>query len=156
MTRSRGTTRRKQRILGDLLAIPLGDGTQAFAWVLRAPLVAFFEQFSREEEGIDIEALTMHAILFRVWVMESALRKWPVVGHAPPPPIIQESPWFAKTDPISKLQTIVRDGEERPDLEQAWRTLEPAAVWSAEHIVDRLRDARLGRPNKWLESMRSS
>lgn len=156
MARSRGTTGRKQRTFGDLLAIPLGDGKQAFAWVLRAPLVAFFDQFSGEKEAVDLEALTRRAILFRVWVMESALRKWTVLGHAMPPPSLQESPWFAKTDPISKVRTIVREGEERPDLEGAWRILEPAAVWSAEHIVDRLRDARLGRPNKWLESMRSS
>ncbi len=81
--------------------------------------------------------------------------QWPVIGKVAVPKELLVPPWFFKQDPISGKLAIGRTGtEERTPEPGQIETLERAAVWSAAHVVDRLRDYFDGRPNKWVESMR--
>jgi hypothetical protein len=68
------------------------------------------------------------------------------------------NPPFFKRDSISgKLSIYTERGgksfEKDATLEEC-KQLECAAVWSANHIIDRLNDHFSGKPNKWVESMK--
>jgi hypothetical protein len=44
-------------------------------------------------------------------------------------------------------------GEMTPATKEQCIGLECAAVWEAEHVVDRINDHYAGRKNKWLEQL---
>jgi hypothetical protein len=52
-----------------------------------------------------------------------------------------------------KLQ-IYHHGKIVPATRKGVVALERTAVWSAEHVEDRVRDEYSGRENKWLQSLR--
>lgn len=150
--------RKIRRTPGDILAIPLGsDGRVAFGLVLEEPLVAFYNLEGRQGTFPALIDIVSSRVAFRIWVMNQPIINgdWPIIGHAPIPAELREDPWFFKQDPVSGKVTITRTGAEEltPAQGQA-DTLERAAVWSAEHVVDRLRDHFDGRANRWVDSMR--
>ena len=101
-------------------------------------------------------------VAFRIWVMDSAVdgKRWPVIGEQPLSEAerAREERLFKKgpdgsltvysTDPVTGQAR-----EASASLEDV-EGLECAAVWSPEHVEDRLRDQRDDKPNKWVESMR--
>lgn len=149
--------RRGRWRVGDVAAVPLGDGREGYAWVLNEPLVAFLEISSRSAaERPDISRIVGAPVAFRIWVMRRALttRVWPIIGSAPPPAAVLEEPWFFKRDRIARTLSLYRKGVEVAADQKACQGLECAAVWDPEHVADRLRDHFDGRPNKWVESLR--
>ena len=152
-------TRKKKarRNVGDVVTIPLGGDRVGFGLVLEEPLVAFFDSCSKIGMEPAIEKIVEMPVAFRIWVMNQPLvdGSWPVIGRVPVPPRLLQPPWFFKQDPISGKVTIGRTGGEefQPEPGQL-EGLERAAVWSAAHVIERLRDHIDGRPNKWVESMK--
>ena len=143
------------RRVGDIVAVPLGDGKYAFGWILDEPLIAFFDL----QRG-DLQPppnLTQHEALFRIWVMNHSIVRgaWPVVGHVEPSFAQRERPWFYKQDPISKIVSLTRDGNEELAVMDVSTldSIECAAVWEPEHVVDRIKDRFAGVPNRWVGSM---
>jgi hypothetical protein len=67
---------------------------------------------------------------------------------------------YAKPDPTGRRVSIYYTNPvsgshgERPATIDSCRDLEIAAIWSPEHVEDRLRDHFDGHPNKWVESLR--
>jgi hypothetical protein len=150
--------RKVRRTPGDVVAVPLGDGRRGFGLVLDEPLVAFFSVASSPGAEPRVDEIVRAPIAFRIWVTNQPIwdGEWQVVGHvAEIPPALREPPWFFKQDPISGKLTVGRTGAEElpPEPGQVDR-LERAAVWSANHVVDRLEDHLAGRPNAWFESLR--
>lgn len=149
-------TKRQRRKAGDIVAIPLGDGTFGFGWVLTEPLVAFFDHRGpRPDERAEEVARTR--IAFQIWVMNQAITsgRWRVVGHAEPQLGLDAAPWFFMQDPVSGRLSMTRDGGERvPALPAQCVALECAAVWEPQHVEDRLRDYFAGVPNRWVESQK--
>jgi hypothetical protein len=125
---------------------------------LEEPLFAFFDYCVDAVAVPTINEITSKPILFRIWIMNHAVTRgrWSVIGHAPVPDKLLDSPWFFKEDPISgKLSlTQLGAGDEIPATLAQCKALECAAVWDPEHVEDRLRDHFAGRPNKWVESLR--
>lgn len=81
--------------------------------------------------------------------------RWPRIGRVAVPEELSTPPWFFKQDPISRVLSLTKDGgAEIPATLQSISGLECAAVWSANHVEDRLRDHFDGRPNQWVESLR--
>ena len=148
--------RAMRRKVGDVLRIPLGNGENGFGRVLPSVLVAFYD--AKSPPDLSIDEIVDRAILFKVWVMDYAIKKgvWQVIGNVPPTEDLLVEPWFFKKDPISEVLTLYRDstGEEVPAKRSDCEKLEYAAVWDPEHVADRLRDHFAGRPNMWVESMR--
>jgi len=147
-----------RRTAGDVVAIPLGEGNDVgFGLVLDEPLVVFFDLRVNAEEAPPVEEIVRSPVAFRIWVMNKPIvdGTWPVIGRVSLSEPMKTKPWFFKQDPLSGEITIGRTGHEEFPAEpgQAER-LERAAVWSAEHVVDRLKDCFSGRPNKWVESLR--
>jgi hypothetical protein len=150
---------RFRRNVGDIVAIPLGEGRVAFGWVLEEPLIAFFDYSSDTEHVPSVQQLAQAPIAFRIWVMNHALTEgaWPVLGHVQIPEELATPPLFLKQDRLSGKISVTRTGAEEEDVPKEkgeWIKLERAAVWDPEHVVDRLRDHFDGRPNKWVEAMR--
>jgi hypothetical protein len=140
---------------GDFVQIDLGGGQACYGRVLKNPLMAFYDLLAAKP--IAIEDVGVQPVLFRIWVMNYAVKKgrWPIIGHLPLERDLLEPPRFFKVDPISKRLFIYSNsGKDESASHQECRGLERAAVWDPEHVEDRLRDHFAGRPNKWAESLR--
>lgn len=148
--------RRQRRNVGDVCKIDLGDGYFAFGRVLEEPLMAFYDL--RAAEVPRLEDIVAAPIAFKIWVMNYAITAgdWPILGNVPLSPDLEEKPAFFKIDPITGQLGITYEGagDERPATFEECASLECAAVWEPEHVVDRLIDYFAGRPNRWVESMR--
>lgn len=143
-----------RRIVGDIVKIPLGDGTHTYARVLPEATFAFYD--SHVAEDLAAEEVVKKTILFFVAVMHHAVKKgrWPIVGHIPMDESLQSPPKFIQ-DALDKNKfEIYAHGRSRPATQQECIGLERAAVWEPEHVEDRLRDHYAGRKNKWVESLK--
>lgn len=147
---------RKQK-RGDIVRIDIGNRKQFHAVALTHPLFAFLDGVFEPEEPV--QDVRDRAVLFKLWVMDSAAKsgRWPVVGKVDPPTVSAlDGAVFFKQDRISgkiSAYDAIANAESPLSFEEADR-LECAAVWSPEHVEDRLRDHLNGISNKWWASMR--
>jgi hypothetical protein len=139
---------------GDVVSVKLANGKFSFGRVLKNPLMAFYDLVS--DVPTDAAVVIESPVAFKTWVVNKAMRsgRWPVIGHYPLSDELLKPVTFAKRDPISKAISTYVDGKETRASIDECKGLESAAVWSAEHVEDRLQDYFEGRPNKWVESMR--
>ena len=99
------------------------------------------------------------AVIFKLWVMDSAATsgRWPVVDEVDLATVSAvDGAVFFRQDRISgkiSAYDAITNSESSHSFEEADR-LECAAVWSPEHIEDRLHDHLNGIPNKWWASTR--
>lgn len=150
---------RQKRVEGDIVRIDLKDGTHAYGWISRDPLIVLLAgTFSRDVSTEEIGSLP---VAFKVWVHNDAIKKgiWPVIGHIELPDRLREEPYFCKQDPISGRlylhhSRFASTGYEHAASLEDCQGLESAAVWEPEHVVDRLRDLRDGRENIWAQMLR--
>ena len=138
---------------GDIFAIPLGDDCgYGYCRHLSGALTEFFKTQSKNQ--LNADDVKDWSVLFTVWVMDKPFRSasWPKIGNRE----VEElsPPIFFKQDSISKRLSLYQDGRETPATLEDCQGLENAAIWSANHIEDRLRDHFAGRPNKWVESLK--
>lgn len=147
---------RKQK-LGDIVRIDIGNGKHFHAVALTNPLFAFFDGVSEgDEPGKDVRH---RPVLFKLWVMDSAAKsgRWPIVGQLDPLMVSAlDSTVFFNQDRISgriSAYDAITNAQSPISFEEADR-LEAAAVWSPEHVEDRLRDHINGTSNKWWSSTR--
>ncbi len=145
--------RRARRKVGDILKIDLGDGTFSFGRVLPEPLVAFYD--SRSSIEPEIEEILSAKIAFKIWVMNLAITsgRWAVIGSLPLEEHLKAPPMFFKQDPVNGELTVYHLAVETPATREECEGLERAAVWSPEHVEDRLRDFYAKAPNRWVESL---
>lgn len=149
-------TKRQRRNVGDIVSVRRPSGRLAFACVLHEPLLAFFD-YDNSEIPVDVEIFLKTPVAFKVWVMNKAITggRWPVIGRVRVNDTLAEKPWFFKQDPISKIFSATRGGvDERSATLEECRSLERGAVWSPEHIEERLDDFFSGRSNKWVDSLK--
>lgn len=147
------TRRSKRPDVGAVVEVPLGDGRRCFGLVLPSPRVAFFDLCASSDLKLEVEEIRSRPVLFQLLVMQRPLSmaEWPVIGEVPVEPALLEGPYFFREDPISGKLSISKDGVERiPATLAEVAGLERAAVWDAEHVVDRLKDHFAGRPCRWI------
>jgi hypothetical protein len=128
--------KRRRRTVGDVVQVPLPDGTFAYGRVLEDAAVAFYAQRSTDPEQPPIGSRKYE---FVVGVYYGSLRNWAVVGRDPgrdddenwPPPAFIE-------DSISGGFQTYYKGVITPSTAEECQGLERAAVWSDEQVVDRL------------------
>lgn len=144
-----------------MVEIPLGEGRRGFARDLGLE-VEFYDCQATEGEDVDVAGLEGTSVAFRVWVMDSAFKPsstWRSIGKLPLRADESPDSRFAKQDPLTGALSIYwKDSaagtwHEEPATPEECAGLEVAAVWSAEHVEDRLRDHFAGRPDKWSSSM---
>lgn len=159
-----GRMKRQQRTEGAVVEIPLGSGRRAFGRLRYEPLVDFFDLELRDSNSIDLDRIVRSPVAFTIYVMNSAVTsgRWPTVGTKPLTDAERATvPRFCKKDALTGALSIYwedplsDEAHEVPASREECQLLEPAAVWSAEHVEDRLRDHFEGRPNKWRKSINS-
>jgi len=89
---------RQRRRVGEVVAIPIDNGTVAFGLILQEPLVAFFDFHSRPGEEPSADDILKNRVAFRIWVMNRPIVQgaWPVIGHVSIPAELLDTPWFFK------------------------------------------------------------
>jgi hypothetical protein len=154
---------RARRAPGRVVRIDLENERCAYGRQLTGVTVEFYDRIEEPAESLDLIELVASPIIFRIWVMDSAFRRrdgWELLDVVS---LTEEERAevhrFAKQDLISGSCSIYRVDpatgarSETPATVEECQGIEPAAVWSREHVEDRLRDHFDGRPNKWLESI---
>jgi len=150
----KSSSARIRRRVGDVAAIPLGaDNLIAYAVVLDDANFAIFDA----RDGLAVEAALRRAPMFYVAVMDSAIKsgRWPIVKvSSEAVPELSAPPTFLQDPQKPQKLQIYHHGEIYPATKEDVVALERTAVWSPEHVEDRVRDEYSGRKNKWLESLR--
>ena len=153
----KSSSRKRQRwTTGAVMKIPLGNGEHAYGQMLESPEYAFFGVRTREELSLD--AVLDHAVIFRLWVMQSAHveSRWTKIGNAELNETLKSPVLRFNQDPLNPQDIrLTYDGcaGEIGTLEDC-RNIECAAVWDPEHVEDRLRSHFEGVPCKWSLSLR--
>ncbi|UUN26687.1 immunity 26/phosphotriesterase HocA family protein [Streptomyces sp. FIT100] len=146
------------------MRIDLGEDRCAFGRQLTGVCVEFYDLVGRSGAPVDLIEIVAAPVAFKVWVMDAAFRRrggWELLDVVSLTHDEQtEVHLYSKQDPLSGCTTVYRIdpftgvGSEIPATLEECQKLERAAVWTAGHIEDRLRDHFGGRPNKWVESLR--
>lgn len=149
----------KQRITaGALVEIHLGDGHRAFGRVVSKSEIAFYDVRIPEVGEVDFDLIYKAPILFITAVMNDAVKSghWTIVDRRPLQAVLDQSRDYFMRDAYTGKYSIYAsgDGSIRPATEEECVDLERAAVWSACHIEDRMRDHFAGVPNVWVRQMR--
>lgn len=146
--------KRQRRIVGDVVQIPLGDGTHTYARVLPEASFAFYD--SRTSAEIEIANVVNLPVLFFIAVSTEAIRdrRWRVVGHVPLDDRLRTPARFIQDPYDADSFSLYKDGQIIPATRQECVGLECMAVWEPEHVENRLRDYYAGRKNKELESLK--
>ena len=130
-------SKRKKVKLGDVFAIPLPNSKYAFGRRYRDASIGIYKHI-----GVDVNDLPQQEeYQFIVGVYDDVLKsgKWPIVDNRPFKNEEEEwpPPYYMK-DPITGKYSIYHKGQDRKSTEQECKGLEVAAVWEAEHIIDRI------------------
>lgn len=149
---TKAKAKRQKYVVGSVVKVPIDETFHTYAMVLELPLLAFYD--AKSEHNVPIDEIISRDILFQVWVMKYAVTsgQWQVIGVAPVPEELQDTPYFFKQDPLSPSTfCLYRHGQEYPATRDQCRGLERAAVWDPEHVEERLRDYYAGVPNQFVE-----
>lgn len=146
---------KQQRKTGMIVRIPIDGERDGFAQVLTAPEIAVFRLIKPHGELPATSELENADSLFRIWVMNSAITsgRWPKIAMVQLRPEFKKPVARFKRDPINGRCSIYISGIDRPASPAECLGLEPASVWSAEHVEARLRDHVQGRRHKPLDML---
>lgn len=148
--------KRQRRTIGAIVEVDLGDGHYTYARILDEASFAIYNLHSTSKVS-DITAIISRPILFIVAVYDYVITQgtWLKIGSAP----LEE---HLRILPMQFIQDALRPeffshynpntGEITPTTKEECRGLERAAVWDANHVVDRVRDHYAGKPCIWLKS----
>ena len=147
-----------QRTVGAVLEIDLHDGHFAYGRILGGADYGVYNLYS-PQQLTDIKQIIQRPMLFIVAVYNSAVNssRWIKIGKASLPPALQELPFKFIQDALHpdrfELYNSIT-GEITPTLKAACKGLERCAVWSPEHVEERIRDHHAGRLNKYVKEDR--
>jgi hypothetical protein len=137
-------TKKQKTKLGDILAIPLPNGTYAFGRLYKEYILAIYKGRSRNIN--DVPDNGEYDFFVGVYADLLTDGQWLVVGNTPfdndddawgPPSYIK--------DTLDGTFSIYDHGEIRPATEQECKGLEITAAWDRHHLIDRLMGTK-----KWL------
>lgn len=149
--------KRQKLEMGAFIRIPLDSETHTFGRILKSPFVAVYDCQSKDESAHG-EQIAASPVLFVVAVMDRAVKtgRWQIIDRIP----LEESeiriPDQFMQDRFNPLKCRIIDssGTSREATIEECEGLEPAAVWEAEHVEQRIRDHYAGRKNVYVESMK--
>lgn len=139
---------------GDVLAIPLGDGSYGFGQICHSKSYAYFDL--RSEVLPEIQDVVSCPVLFRVSMVQDAIKNggWIILGNAPLKGGLAEPGTFWTQAVGCNDVNIFRNNVFIPAARDDVAGLELLAWWYEHHIVERLLDHFAGRPNKTAEFFR--
>ncbi|WP_433653346.1 Imm26 family immunity protein [Micromonospora zamorensis] len=156
---------RKNRAPGRVVRIDLGDGRCAYGRQLWSINAEFYDHVSATEDPVDLLLLVEKPVAFTIWVTDRCFQRngrWALLDTVP---LLERERQRLdvkfRQDMFSGALTIVSRSHppsvyfsNRPATIEECEGLERDAIWSPEHVEDRLRDHFDGRPNMWVESLR--
>ena len=123
--------------LGDIYSIPLPDGKYAFGRIYRDGCIAIYGQISDSEDDIPPEENYQFVVGVYEHVLKSgqwkkvASRRFSNDEEAWPPPM-------CIIDSVTGGYSVYHKGKSRPSTREECSGFEEAAVWDANHIIDRI------------------
>lgn len=147
---------KKQRItVGSILEIYIEKEYYIYAQILGKAGYAFFD-YKVKDKLKDYNILLNKPILFITSVYNDVITQghWLKVGNIEIRKDLQEQPMQFIQDTLhpDKFELYnPNTGESNPATKDQIKGLERAAVWEAEHIIDRIRDHYNGVPCIWLK-----
>lgn len=151
---------KKQRIIeGSVLEICVDNNFYVYAQILTKGLGYAFFDYPTNHRLVDLTILQEAKILFIIMVYNNVITQghWLKVGKLPIRKDLQVLP-FKFIQDSHKLNSFElynpNTGEITKTTIEQCVGLEPAAVWAANHVEDRLRDYYLGVPNIWVEQLK--
>jgi len=132
------SVKRRRRIkLGDVYAIPLPDGKFGFGRRFMDASIAIYKHIGEIIEDVPLNEEYQFTVGIYDYVLKSD--EWPIIANRPfeneeaawPPPA-------CIVDQLNGSFSIYHKGEISPSNKAECEGLEIAAVWGAEHIVDRI------------------
>jgi hypothetical protein len=156
---------RQNRAEGRVVRVDLGDGRHAYGRQLWSINVEFYDHVDTAGKTIELLDLVDKPVAFTIWLTDRCFQRngrWTLLDTIP---LLdrerQRSDVKFRQDMPSGALTIESrphppslDFRRRTATAEECQSLEQAAVWSPEHVEDRLRDHFDGRPNTWVESLR--
>ncbi|MEE1866844.1 Imm26 family immunity protein [Pseudomonas auratipiscis] len=143
---------------GTILEVFLSETLYAYGQVVSRSEIAFFDYIGKQITDLSELDSVLNDTLFIIPVMNSAITRgrWKKIAKRPLREAFLSPRDYFVVDQISKSIQIYRSSDDsmRPGTAKQAMQLECAAVWSAEHVEDRLRDHYLGKKNMWLEQLR--
>lgn len=136
---------------GDVLAIPLGDGTFGFGQVSHGGDYAYFDL--RSEVFPPVEEIVAHRVAFRVPMVGGSAKEggWIILGNLPPAGSLAEDPGY-RNQPVGSNQLyLIKGNQQIPATYDEVKDLELMSWWFEHHVVERLQDHFAGRPNAMAE-----
>ena len=136
----------QRRTPGMVVEIPLSDGRKGFGQAIDHIELAVLSLVKGREELPTQDEIEAADVLFRVWVMRTALTsgRWKKIGVFP----LRDELRF----PVPRCNlhggkwVTYLNGEETPASRKQCLKLEPASIWSAVHVEHRLSFYFQGRP----------
>ena len=127
--------------------IPIDQTLAGYGQVLRKPEIAVLDFIRPRGYKPSATELERAPLLFRIWVMNSAITsgRWEKVGQAALRPEFREQVSRFKVDPITGGYSLYFNATDHPAQPNECAGLEPATLWSAEHVEARLRNQLQGR-----------
>ena len=144
-------------VIGTVVAIEIEKDRFSLGLLLKRPYVAFLDGVYGPEYAPTDEALAQAKVLFICGIYRDAISRgtWKKMGQAPDLAKNIAIPTLCMHSKFSTTYTkLLSDGRMVPATREECVALEPAAVWEAPAVEDRIRDTIAGRQNKWLQSMR--
>ena len=126
-----------ERRVGDIFQIVLPNGKFAYGKVFRDASVGIYQRIFDSSKHPPIDS----PFAFIVGLYDDILTsgKWPIVGYEPFSS--SESEWpppMRIKDPISGEYSLYHKGLIRPSTKSECESLETAAVWDADDVIDRI------------------
>lgn len=143
---------------GAIIEIPLSDTLFAYGQIVSRSEIAFFDCIGKQVTDYSELDSLINDTLFIIPVMNNAITqgRWKKIAKRPLREAFLVPRDYFAVDQITKAIQIYRSSDDsmRPGTLKQAMPLECAAVWSADHVEDRLRDHYLGKKNIWLEQLR--
>lgn len=147
---------RKDRI-GNIIRIKIDDNTFAYGRVIDSGFLEFYDpKIAANESGDGWRELAGSKPIFTLSVHKSWKKNenWVVVGNEPRDVPGIPSQFMQNIADPSDIKIIDFAGQARPASIEEVQGIERLAVWEDNHVEDRLRDHRDGRPNVWAEQLK--
>ena len=149
------TTNRKQKVVvGGVFEIQIDNEYFVYGQILPHSECAIFD-YKSVKPLVDVGLLNKAQLMFVVGFYNYIIRDriWPVVGKLPIREDLQSPPPYYIYDKATNKFNLYdnKTGLTKPATKEEVKGLECAAVWDANHIVDRIRSHYLNVPCVWLK-----
>ncbi len=140
---------------GSVMTIELETGQYAYGLIRNFIEVSYFKLIT-EQVIFDLENIVESELLFSVNTSETAFKKWTKIGQIELSSEMKKYiVTFMQSDTNFERCSISNEnGDEYKATPEECVGLEPALVWRAEHVEERILDEIAGKTNKYVEDQK--